>query len=410
MMGEEESDESGFEDASGAEQKLTLDDISPIRPPTTPTLSCQDRPLQPFIPLSGFTHSLVPDMYFGWRPKLVHGGPIPLLFNKCELPVALNPLTNEDFPVLFHGFRPRDTVAMHQAFAGKDSYPMPVVPAMDVYEFLHRNDQKLKDSRLFVGMNPEIRHELVFDSCFESGNLDKVVQIAEWEYDLYMRADANTRGYHQWYFFSVRNTQATQVKFNILNFTKNESLYSQGMLPVVYSEKEAGKGWQRAGFDVKYRASKLNLLLGDRRTYYSLTFTYKFQHSGDKVYFAYAFPYTFTRLLNVMKELGTDRDDIVKQEVLCKSLSGVEVPLLTITDFSLQKEKSRVLIIGRAHPGETHGSWMMEVSGYLGRFTLFNGRYAGSQGAPHSANLHNCALFKPGWSHYGELQDWVLRA
>jgi len=373
MMGEDNSDESGFEDVSGVEQKLRLDDLSPLRSPTVLPLSCQDRHLQPSIPLSGFTHSLVPDMFFGWRPKLIHGGPIPLLFSKCELPVAISAQTNEEFPVVFHGFRPRDTASMHQAFAGKDSYPMPSIPAMDVYEFLHRNDQRLKDNRPFTGMNPALApHELVFDSCFESGNLDKVVKIAEHEFDLYMRADANTRGYHQWYFFSVHNLHCAQVKFHLLNFTKNESLYSQGMLPVVYSEREAGKGWQRAGSEVKYRPSKLNALLGDRRMYYSLTFTYKFTHQGDKAYFAYAFPYTFTRLVTVIRELSADKSDLMRAEVLCKSLSGVEVPFVTITDFTLQLEKSNVLIIGRAHPGETHGSWMVEVSGYLGRFALLN--------------------------------------
>jgi hypothetical protein len=38
--------------------------------------------------------------------------------------------------------------------------------------------------------------ELVFDSKFESGNLDRVVKIGESEYDLYMRPDANTRGHN----------------------------------------------------------------------------------------------------------------------------------------------------------------------------------------------------------------------
>jgi hypothetical protein len=33
---------------------------------------------------------------------------------------------------------------------------------------------------------------LEFDAKFESGNLDKVIQVDKQEYDLYMRADSNT--------------------------------------------------------------------------------------------------------------------------------------------------------------------------------------------------------------------------
>lgn len=69
--------------------------------------------------------------------------------------------------------------------------------------------------------------DLHFDSCFESGNLDKVVKIGTIEYDLYMRADANTNGHYQWFYFSVSNIKFVRdVRFNILNFHKKESLFN----------------------------------------------------------------------------------------------------------------------------------------------------------------------------------------
>lgn len=49
-------------------------------------------------------------------------------------------------------------------------------------------------------MNPILDNakdkELIFDSNFESGNLDMVIKIRELEYDLYMWVDTNTRGHH----------------------------------------------------------------------------------------------------------------------------------------------------------------------------------------------------------------------
>lgn len=57
-------------------------------------------------------------------------------------------------------------------------------------------------------MNPllsieELSKELIFDSDFESGNLDMVIKRKDFEYDIHMRVDTNTRGHHQWFYFSV---------------------------------------------------------------------------------------------------------------------------------------------------------------------------------------------------------------
>ena len=66
-----------------------------------------------------------------------------------------------------------------------------------------------------------VEKPLVFDSSFESGNLDMAIQVDPREFDLYMRVDSNTRGHHQWFFFRVLNHgHLGTVKFNIVNFTK----------------------------------------------------------------------------------------------------------------------------------------------------------------------------------------------
>lgn len=78
------------------------------------------------------------------------------------------------------------------------------------------------------------REEFVFDSNFESGNLDFVGKVSENEYDMIMRLDSNSRSHQQWFYFSIdckdvrrRSTKGETIKINILNFTKPNTLYNQ---------------------------------------------------------------------------------------------------------------------------------------------------------------------------------------
>lgn len=68
--------------------------------------------------------------------------------------------------------------------------------------------------------------------------------------------------------------------------------------------------------------------------YYTLSFDYKFEYTNDEVWFAHAVPYTYTDLQNTVKEM-TQRENsdlILRAEILSNTLSGLPVPLLTITE------------------------------------------------------------------------------
>jgi sporulation-control protein spo0M len=126
--------------------------------------------------------------------------------------------------------------------------------------------------KTLAGSDP--RQYLLFDSDFESGNLDMVFQVDKDEFDMYMRVDSNTRGHHQWFFFKISNQQRVgTVKFNIVNFTKHKSLYMHGMRVNVKSkienvEKRAklnlkagelpNEGWEKACTNIVYKLSKLS--------------------------------------------------------------------------------------------------------------------------------------------------------
>jgi len=345
-MMEMESDESGFEEVSMEKEERRGEEL--VR---------REGGKKETVPLSGYGQSLLPDMLFGWRPKQPRSGPIPLFFNKSELPVSLNPLTNEPNPIIYLGFRPKNTYEMHQLFSSAGGYKAPNYPAIQVCALLRRYAEASEPQRAFLGMSPTASpSDLVFDSSFESGNLDLAVKVREQEYDLYMRTDANTKGHNQWYYFSVVPPKALCVRFHILNFTKSASLYSQGMMPMV--QQQTGP-WRPSGYNLIYRPSKLNSLIN--RSYYSLSFTYSFSNPMEKVYFAYAIPYSYTRLNTLLAEILPTAASIAKRELLCHSLSGLDVPLLVVTDSEVPVEaKASVVVTARVHPGETMGSWMLE--------------------------------------------------
>lgn len=81
---------------------------------------------------------------------------------------------------------------------------------------------------------------LIFESRFESGNLRRAIQIADYDYQLILEADYQTTGHTQWFYFSVANTRKdVEYRFKILNMNKLDSLYNSGMKPLVYSDANA---------------------------------------------------------------------------------------------------------------------------------------------------------------------------
>ncbi len=278
------------------------------------------------------------------------------------------------------------------------------------------------------GLGPTFEHSLTFDSEFESGNLYRAVQVGDASYDLFLRPDVHTQGHTQWFFFAVSNTHpnelvklsdqgvvvpSVRVTFQIVNFTKPDSLFNLGMRPVCYSAidaKNKGIGWVRGGSDIAYYSNTFvrNNSAGEGSAmYYTLSFTIEFQHPKDTVYIAYSYPYTLT---DYRMDIDTilqrpSAENVIRKAKLCTTMGGEDCDLLVITDFSAEREKIGNLFVsdytnggsnnvtqemmnfedsssskyvksyakkstnplkpalffsGRVHPGETPASWMMK--------------------------------------------------
>ena len=167
---------------------------------------------------------------------------------------------------------------------------------------------------------------LVFESRFESGNLRRAIQVYKFEYDLILSSDDMSKGNTQWYYFRVSNTRTGKTyRFNIVNLLKPDSLYNNGMRPLIYSEHDAKnlcKGWRRSCNKICYYQNTMKRKTGG--FYFTLTFTINFAHKNDTVYFAHGYPYTYTDLCRYLSEIENDttKRDRVRRKTLCLTDAG----------------------------------------------------------------------------------------
>jgi len=102
------------------------------------------------------------------------------------------------------------------------------------------------------------------------------------------------------------------------------------------------------------------------KSYYSLSFDFKFEFGNDDVFIAYTVPYTYTKIISHIKQLkllsDSTRADFVKFKSIGKSNGGLDMPLIQISNPSKigpDPGKPTILIIGRQHSGETHSSFII---------------------------------------------------
>ena len=244
---------------------------------------------------------------------------------------------------------------------------------------------------------------LIFESRFESGNLLCAFRTEdENSYQLYLQNDTNTTGYIQWFFFRVSNTKkGRKVNFNIINMLRKTCLYNHGFKIMTYSTMAAVKenlGWNRDCYNSIYYPNNLyvynNNNVSKKRNLHSLSFDYEFKYDNDTVYFANCIPYFYSSLMKELNkyELDEDKYPFFHRKTLAVTLGGNDLDMFTINsmydilkngitsiittksnNYSIIKnnynkndsskvldERKAVIIIGRQHPGETVGSYVVK--------------------------------------------------
>lgn len=198
------------------------------------------------------------------------------------------------------------------------------------YEFREVQSRELRQQfdLVYDPITPVQTNGPIFSGDFECGNLGQVYQIGPMDYEIHLIPDPNETPTTQWFFFKVENLRPGTYFFCIVGFYRACNLHWKGSKACVYSERNAEKGigWQRIGDNLNYFKWKS---APSPEWAFSFNFTVT---EPDTMYFAHAYPYTYTDLLNYINNLPPQ----FKFSTLSQSVGDVSVPAL-LWDADIQE-------------------------------------------------------------------------
>lgn len=300
--------------------------------------------------------SIKHDLLSGWQPRLNIRNPFPLLNRD-----PLKPYYQANPNWIYKGFIPSNSYQMHQAFSAPQSY----APKDDSFALYKSLDPSEFGQPQVVILPEQKSNDIFFDSFYESGNLSYVYQTGN-TFSLFLKVDTNTYGHTQWFNFSVYATEGRYCKFEIKNMSKPKSIFGRGGVPYYSTDQIEWKRVEQAQYLPTSPSEELRIVGDKLAKLYTLSFEFRLK-SMEKVYFAYCPSYTYSSLLSLLKADCFRNKNIIEQSSLCLSETFLEVPIVRCTQFFSDKNtlmpiqhRSAVFVIGRVHPGETCGSFMVE--------------------------------------------------
>ena len=226
-------------------------------------------------------------MLFGWEPNVSLKSPFPIMFVDNKRSILQKKAT-----LVYKGFLPKHSYVLHNHYSGKDKY---IVYDDGFIMYQKPNIQKFfkENTKECLPLCNSNNESLIFNSYFESGNLDTVLRRGNNQYDLYLRVDSNTRGHTQWFYFSVKSQKEEQVQLRIVNLTKSNSVLSKQGKPYISYDNE---NWAPFAEKTEWMPSFTSEKISEAgKSHYTLKWDFTFSKEDEQVWFAYSIPYTYTK-------------------------------------------------------------------------------------------------------------------
>lgn len=175
-----------------------------------------------------------------------------------------------------------------------------------------------------------------------------------------MAVDTNTHGHRQWFYFTATAPKNQIVTLTVHSFKKKMSLFQIGMRPYGKRKHDPEQAWRAVGRNVRYLRND-RIVRNQRTVQYTLSFEIELQKE-EEFSIASCVPFTYSFLkesLRILMSPASQRVEI-RQESLCRTLTGLEVPLITINGAAVSKPHRYIIINARTHPGESSSSWVAD--------------------------------------------------
>jgi murein tripeptide amidase MpaA len=177
--------------------------------------------------------------------------------------------------------------------------------------------------------------KLKISSAFDAGNIEVIAADHPENIQLKIEKDTDSE-FLQWFYFRLQGAKNLPCKLNILN--AGEAAYTEG--------------WE----NYQARASY------DRATWFQIPTTYKdgilsmdFIPDFDSVYIAYFAPFSYEQHLDLINSAQLSPKCVL--ETIGETTQGRPIDFLRIGDED--KNKKKLWVIARQHPGETMAEWFM---------------------------------------------------
>lgn len=190
-----------------------------------------------------------------------------------------------------------------------------------------------------------------FNTAFEGAAVGRIDVVGETEFKVHVPGQQDQRGRNRqatWYYFRMDNVRGRELTLTLTGFLPGEyndrpSPHMNGEPRPVFSHD--GERWQHVSamtWDDTAKEGRFTL-----------------RAEGDSLWLALVPPYTHTRLVRLLDEIGSTPH--ARVEVVGRSVLGRDLQVVTVTDFGTPDDaKKTVWLQARDHAWETPTSFIME--------------------------------------------------